>query len=70
MSIHRTESKFKRKKIKDDTKQREYDTIVISKEKSQEAIDKFHEVPFQLKYMRTYGTNRTKQQTKGNTEKE
>ena len=70
MSIHRTESKFKRKKTKDDTKQREYDTIVISKEKSQKAIDKFHEVPFQLKYMRTYGTNRTKQQTKGNTEKE
>ena len=52
MSIHRTESKFKRKKIKDDTKQREYDTIVISKEKSQKAIDKFHEEPFHLRYQR------------------
>ena len=70
MSIHRTESKFKRKKIKDDTKQREYDTIVISKEKSQKAIYKFHEVPFQLRYQRENGTSGTKQQTKGNTEKE
>ena len=61
MSIQRTDSKFKRKKIKDDAVQREYDTIVISKEKSQKAIDKFHEEPFQLKYMRKYGTSRTEQ---------
>ena len=70
MSIHRTESKFKRKKIKDDKKQREYDTIVISKEKSQKAIDEFREEPFQLRYQRENGTSGTKYQTKGVNEKE
>lgn len=66
VEMQRTDSKFKRKETKDANKQKEYDIIVLTKEKSKKAIEKFHEEPYQLKYMRTYGANRTKQQSKKN----
>lgn len=52
MSIHRIDCKFKRRQLKDDTKQREYDTLVLTKEKSKRAMEKFHEEPYQVRYQR------------------
>ena len=68
VSVTRIDNKFKSTVAKRVKQQAEF--AVMMKEHTVEAMDKFKEEPYQLKYMRTYGTNRTKQQTKGNTEKE
>ena len=60
----RIDSKFKKKNTSILNQQREFDCMM--KEKNKDALERFKEEPFQLRYMRMYGTNRTKQQTKKN----
>ena len=64
VSVTRIDNKFKSTVVKRVKQQAEF--AVMMKEHTVEAMDKFKEEPYQLKYMRTYGTNRTKQQSKKN----
>ena len=48
--------------------QREFD--VMQKRPSRDAMARFREEPFQLRYQREHGENRTKWPAKRNTEKE
>lgn len=66
LRVTKLDNKYKdvRKRVK---QQREFD--VMQKRPSRNAMARFREEPFQLRYAREY-ENRTKQQTKGNLETE
>lgn len=55
------DSKFKRKQLKLIKQQRGYD--VMQKTDSDRAKERFKTEPYQLKYMRKYGENRTERET-------
>lgn len=67
MSGEFLDSKFKRKRVKIIERQQSFD--VMQKNPSKDAMARFREEPFQLRYVREH-ERRTKQQTKGNFETE
>ena len=58
MPIEHIDSKFKRKRMKIISKQQEFD--VMEKRAARDAMERFREEPFQLRYAREHGKNRTK----------
>lgn len=67
IDVTNIDGKFKRKRTKIIKQQHEF--AVMEKSVSKDAMARFREEPFQLRYAREY-ENRTKQQTKGNLETE
>ena len=67
IGVTNIDSKFRRKRTEIIKQQHEF--AVMEKSVSKDAIARFREEPFQLRYAREH-ESRTKQQTKGNIETE